>query len=278
MSQLLSYSFLSNALLASLFMSITCGIIGTYVVSRRMVFIAGGLTHSSFGGIGIGYYLGFSPIAGAAGFAVLSALGIEYLTNKQRIRNDSAIAMFWAFGMALGIILIYLSPGYAPNLMSYLFGSILTVTGTEVMLLFALSVLILFLFIFFYRSIVYVAFDEDFARSQRIPVDWINNILMILIALTIVLNIRTTGIILVLSMLTIPQNIAGLFVKKFQSIMFYSVGIAFLSSILGLICAYYLNIPGGAAIIFFMTAVFGLLKSMLLIKARKKRWEFAGKI
>ena len=132
---LLAMDFFRNALLASLLASITCGIIGTYIVSRRIVFISGGITHASFGGIGMGYYMGFDPILGAVLFGIFSALGIEFFTRKADLREDSAIAMLWALGMALGIIFIFLTPGYAPNLMSYLFGNILTVSLTDLIFL-----------------------------------------------------------------------------------------------------------------------------------------------
>ena len=132
---LLSYSFIQHAILAALLMSVACGITGTYIVARRMVFISGGITHASFGGVGIGFFFGFPPLAGAALFAVLAALTTENLTRRKIIRNDSIIAIMWSLGMALGIIFIYLTPGYAPNLMSFLFGSIITVNSTDLWLM-----------------------------------------------------------------------------------------------------------------------------------------------
>ena len=146
MLELFNYDFFRNALLAALLSSITCGIIGTYIVTRRIVFMSGGLTHTSFGGIGIGYFLGINPIWGAAVFAVISALGIEYFTKKAELRNDSVIAMFWAFGMATGIIFIYITPGYAPDLMSYLFGNILTVSARDILFMAVLAVIIILFF------------------------------------------------------------------------------------------------------------------------------------
>jgi zinc transport system permease protein len=140
--ELLQYRFFSNALLASLFTSINCGIIGTYIVSRRLVFISGGITHASFGGIGLGYFFGLNPIASATIFATLSALGIEFLSKKAEIREDSLIGIFWSFGMAMGIVFISITPGYAPNLMGYLFGSLLTVTSTDIRLMVSLTFII----------------------------------------------------------------------------------------------------------------------------------------
>jgi len=256
LTQLFTYGFFQHAVLAALLMSVTCGIIGTYIVSRRMVFISGGITHASFGGVGIGYYLGFPPLAGAAVIAVLAALTTENLTRRKVLRNDSVIAILWSLGMAIGIIFVYLTPGYAPNLMSYLFGSILAVTSTELWLMLTLALLVGSVFLLFYRPILYVAFDEQFARIRGIPVMFINYLLIILVALTIVLSIRIAGIILVLSILTVPQNITNLFTNRFSHIMIGSVILGFLASILGLVISYYLDIPSGASIIFTLVILY----------------------
>jgi zinc transport system permease protein len=245
-----NYLFIQNAFLAALLMSVSCGIIGTYIVSRRMVFISGGITHASFGGVGIGYYFGFPPLVGAAIVAVIAALTTENLTRRKAIRNDSIIAIMWSLGMAIGIIFVYLSPGYAPNLMSFLFGSIITVTRTDLWFMLALALVVVIFFTLFYKPILYVSFDEEFAKTRGIPVMLINYLLIILVALTIVLSIRIAGIILVLSVLTIPQNIANLFTNRFGHIMLGSVLIGFIASVLGLILSYVLDIPSGATIIF----------------------------
>lgn len=253
---LLSYGFFQHAVLAALLMSISCGIIGTYIVSRRMVFISGGITHTSFGGIGIAYYLGLPPLAGAAVFAILAALTTENLTRRKVLRNDSIIAILWSLGMAVGIIFIYLSPGYAPNLMSYLFGSIITVSATDLWFMLALALVVSLVFVFLYRPILYVAFDEQFARTRGIPVMFINYLLIVLVALTIVLSIRTAGIILVLAVLTIPQNISNLYTNRLSQIMIWSVVLGFTASILGLVLSYYLEIPSGATIIFTLVVMY----------------------
>ncbi len=271
-TDLFSYDFFVNALLASLFAAISCGIIGTYIVSRRIVFVSGGITHSSFGGIGIGYFLGWNPLLGAAIFAVLSGLGIQFFTQKAKIREDSSIAIWWSLGMAIGIIFIYLTPGYAPNLMSYLFGSILTVTHTELWLMGILSVVLLAIFSVFYRTILYVSFDEEFAKTTGLPVSLINYLLISLIAITIVLNIRVVGIILILSLLTLPQATANLFTKDFKKMIGFSVLFAFVGSFSGLLVSFYVDIPSGASIIFTLVSLFGLMKlfTFLQYKVRSK--------
>jgi len=257
---LFSYQFFQNSFLAAVFAAISCGVIGTYVVSRRMVFVSGGITHSSFGGIGIAYFLGLNPMLGAAVFAIFSALGIQFFTNKGKIRQDSSIAIWWSLGMAIGIIFIYMTPGYAPDLMSYLFGNILAVTKTEILFMFALSVLIVLCFIFFYRIILYVAFNEEYAKTSGLPVSFINYLLMVLIALTVVLNIRVVGIILILSLLTLPQATANILTNDFKSMIFLSVLFALIGSLSGLLMSYYANIPSGASIIFILVIIFGIMK------------------
>ncbi|MCK9411489.1 MAG: metal ABC transporter permease [Prolixibacteraceae bacterium] len=264
---LLAMNFFRNALLASLLASITCGIIGTYIVSRRIVFISGGITHASFGGIGMGYYMGFDPILGAVLFGIFSALGIEFFTRKADLREDSAIAMLWALGMALGIIFIFLTPGYAPNLMSYLFGNILTVSLTDILFLTFLTLGIGAFFILFYRMILFISFDEEYALTNNTPVRLFNMILICLVALTIVLNIRVVGIILVMSLLTIPQAISNLFTRYFHKMIFFSIFFGFVGSISGLVFSYVYDIPSGAAIIFALVLMYGIAK--LFFIARK---------
>jgi zinc transport system permease protein len=262
---LFNFGFFRNAFIAALVASITCGIIGTYIVSRRIVFISGGITHASFGGIGMGYYFGFDPILGAIAFGILSALGIEFFTKRADLREDSAIAMLWSLGMALGVMVIFLTPGYAPNLMSYLFGNILTVSKNDLIYLFILAVFVIFFFLIFYRMIIFVSFDEEFALTNNAPVRLFHALLISLVALTIVLNIRVVGIILVMSLLTIPQAIANLFTKRFDIMMIYSILFGFLGSISGLAFSYIYDIPSGAAIIFTLVVLYGLIKTVFII-------------
>ena len=260
MFELINYTFFQHALLGSLLASIACGIIGTYIVTRRLVFISGGITHASFGGIGIGLYTGISPILAAAIFSVCSAFGVEWLSKRKDMREDSAIAVFWTFGMAVGIIFSFLSPGFTPDLSAYLFGNILTITTTDLWGLAILSVLLAVFFTLFLNPIVYIAFDREFARSQRIPVAWFEYILMMFIALTIVSCLRMIGIVLVLSLLTLPQMTANLFTHSFKRIIWLSIGIGFVGCTGGLLLSYQLQVPSGAAIIFFSILIYALCK------------------
>lgn len=269
-TDLFKYDFFLHAFWASLFSAISCGLIGTYIVSRRIVFISGGITHASFGGIGIGYFLGWNPLLGAAIFSILSALGIQLFTQKGKLREDSSIAIWWSLGMAVGIIFIYLSPGYAPNLMSYLFGSILTVSTGEIWLMAGLSLILTAFFAVMYRMILYVAFNEEFAKATGLPVNRINYIMISLIALTIVLNIRVVGIILIMSLLTVPQATANLFTNDFKKMMFLSVLFAFLGSFSGLLISFFADIPSGASIIFTLVILFSLMKWLNLLLAKRR--------
>jgi len=265
---LLQYSFFTNSLLAALLASITCGIAGTYIVARRMVFISGGITHASFGGIGIAWFLGLNPVAGAAVFSILSAIGIEFVASRSNIREDSAIGILWSLGMALGIIFIFLTPGYAPNLMSYLFGSILTVGPADLWLMAALALFLALFFTGFYHLIIFIAFDEEYARVHKAPVQLFKYLLISLVALTIVLNIRVVGIILVISFLTIPQSTANLFTNNFKTIIYLSILIGIIGSVTGLMVSYFRNIPSGATIIFAFVLIFGIAKVVQYLKFR----------
>lgn len=267
---LFAYSFFINALLASVLASITCGIAGTYIVARRMVFIGGGITHASFGGIGIAWFLGLNPLLGAAVFSVLAALGIEFAAHKTNIREDSAIGILWSLGMAMGIIFIFLTPGFAPNLMSYLFGNILTVGNTDLWLMALLAAILVAFFTFFYYPVLFIAFDEEYARSHNLPVQLFKYVLISLVAVTIVLNIRVTGIILVISFLTIPASVANIYTNNFRKIMVGSIFIGIAGSFAGLFCSYYWNIPSGATIIFSFVLIFALAKLFHWIRLKQK--------
>jgi len=264
------YEFIIKGLLGAIFASITAGLAGTYIVSRRMVFLSGGITHASFGGIGIGYFAGINPVIGAAVFGILSALGIEYLAVKQKIREDSAIGILWAFGMAVGIIFIYLTPGYTPNLMSYLFGSILTVTNADIVALGILSAVLILYFSIFYRTILYISFDESYARTYSTYVYLFKYFTTALMALTIVLNIRMAGVVLVISLLTVPPNIAMLFTKTYSKIVVWAVVTGFFGTAGGYVISYFAGIPVGATIIFTLVVIWLLSKGVqqLLIKLK----------
>ena len=199
--EIFEYSFFQNALAALLLVGIASAVVGTYVVARRMMFVAGGVTHASFGGLGLGYFLGVNPVVTAGLFAVASAVGVEWLSTRQRVREDSAISVVWALGMALGILFVFLTPGYVPELQSFLFGNILTVSHTDLAVFAAFLVLLLAVMALLHRPIVACAFDSDYARTIGMPVALINGLMTILVAVCIVLTLKLIGIMLLMSLL-----------------------------------------------------------------------------
>lgn len=267
-SALLTYDFLREALLAAVLSGIACGIVGTYVVARRMVFLSGGITHASFGGIGIAYHYGLNPIGGALVFAVLSALGVEWAGAKGKIREDSAIGIVWSVGMALGVIFIFATPGYAPNLMSFLFGDILTVNISNIIGLAALVGVLLLVMALLGRQIVFAAFDREFARSQGVRVDALLALMTVLTSVTIVLSIRIVGIVLLISLLTVPPVIAGCFTKSYMKICVWSSLLAVVGNVVGIYAAYKMEFPVGATTIILLSITLFIVKLLTLSSHR----------
>ncbi|WP_296957436.1 metal ABC transporter permease [Porphyromonas sp. oral taxon 278] len=274
MPSIFSYQFFQNALGASLLTAVICGLVGAYIVVRRIVFVSGGITHASFGGIGLGLYLGINPILSAAGAAVLAAFSIGKLSRSEGIREDSAIASVWALGMALGVLFMTLTPGYATSLPSYLFGNILLVTSGDLIALGTLALVLVLLFVLGYRRILYIAFDADFARVRGLRVELWERLLLLLVAVSLVLTIRSVGIMLLLSLLTLPQTTVGLFTSDFRQIIFGSIILSALANVGGLLLSYYvLSVPSGVLIILllFLFLALGKCLSALLRKRSLRR-------
>ena len=221
-----------------------------------MVFISGGITHASFGGLGLAYFLGLSPLLGAAVFALAAAFCILYLSDNKRFKEDSLIGIFWSAGMDIGVLFIYLTPGYAPNLLSYLFGNILTVTGEQVILSLLLCLVIIVFFAKFYRPLFYIAFDKEYSRTHFIALNGLEIGVTALIALCIVLCMKLAGIILVISYLTMPQAIAGMFHKNFTKQLVWATIISCVGSIIGLFASAALKLPSGATIVLCFLLIF----------------------
>ena len=270
-SDLVHYQYLLNAFTACLLSGITCGVIGTYVVCRRMVFLAGGITHASFGGLGIAFWLGANPIGGALLFAILSALGIEWAGSRGRIREDSAIGIIWSVGMAVGALFMSLRPGYTSgDLSAYLFGSIVTVTRGDVMALALLTLVILAGALLWLRPIMYVAFDRDFARSRGIPTRVVSYLMAALVAATIVLSIRIMGIVLLISLLTIPVAVVNAFSRDYRTIAATAPAVAVAGNVAGLAASYHFEVPPGAAIIFTLTLTLIVVKVLTLYRKKTR--------
>ena len=258
--ELLGYTFFQYALAGCFLASVVCGVVGTYVVTKRMIFISGGITHSSLGGVGLGLYFGISPIVGASLFSVMSVLGIEWLSRRRGVREDSAIAMFWTFGMSVGVMFSYLTPGYVPDLTTYLFGNILTIDDGDLIYLGVLAVAVTAFYVIYRRLVVLVAFDEDYARSLRLPVTLFKYVMTVSISLAVVSCIRIAGIVLTLSMLTVPVMTAMLFTTRYSRIIVLSVIICFVTCVSGLGLAYQVNIPSGTSIIFLSIILYAVIR------------------
>ncbi|MDE5650293.1 MAG: metal ABC transporter permease, partial [Duncaniella sp.] len=221
--ELFAYDFFRNALIGVVLISIASSVIGTYIVSRRLVSISGGVTHACFGGLGLGYFLGWNPLVGAALFAIASSLGVQWMSSRHRVREDSAIAVVWALGMAIGTLFIFLTPGYVPELNTFLFGNILTISRGDLWAFGIFTVVLLVFMACFFQTIVICAFDPDFARVKQLPVTFISTAMTVLVAICIVLTIRLVGVMLLMSMLTLPQMIAETYSHRFRSIMLLSL-------------------------------------------------------
>ncbi len=245
----MQYEFMRNALAAGLLAAVACGIVGVYVVVKRIVFISGGIAHTSFGGIGLGYFLGINPIIGALVFALGAGLTIGMVTRRTRLPEDTAIGVLWAMGMALGVVLIGLTPGYAPDLMSYLFGNILTVPSSDLMLMLLLDAIIVGIVVTLYKEYLIVSFDEEYATAVGIPVERLWLVLLGMIALTVVVLIRVVGMILVIALLTFPAAMARQFTHSMKTMMVLSVALGMAFTVGGLALSYSLSLPSGATII-----------------------------
>ncbi|NTU96732.1 MAG: metal ABC transporter permease [Chlorobiaceae bacterium] len=247
--EMLEYEFMRNALIAALLSSIACGIIGSFVVVKKIGYISGGIAHTAFGGIGLGYFLGVNPLLGVLPVSIVSALAIGLLSRKSKVAEDSAIGAFWAVGMAAGVILIGLTPGYAPNLFSYLFGNILTVPSSDLLLIFLLDLLIVSVVILLYNEFFAVSFDEEYAEVSGLRTTAIYLLLLCLIALTVVIMMRIVGIVMVIALLGIPAATARSFSRSLPGMMLLSSCLSSVFSVVGLWLSYVLNLASGATII-----------------------------
>jgi zinc transport system permease protein len=269
MSAILSYEFMQNAILAGILASVICGVIGPFIVTRRMVFISGGLSHTAFGGLGIAYWLGIRPLFGATAFVLIAAVLISRLEEKRLNQNDLFIGILWAVGVAVGIVFIHITPGYAPDLMAFLFGNILTVPRADLIIMTVLVLVVCGAVALFYNGLVAVALDEEYARARRIPVAGLKTGLMILTALTIVTLIQVVGILLVIALLTLPVAVASEFSRTFSRIMLLSILVGIFICLAGLALSYLVEFPSGASIILTGGILLGLVKGIRRLYGRR---------
>ena len=245
-----------NALIAALLASIACGIVGVYVVVKRIVFISGGIAHAAFGGIGLGYFLGLNPVLAVIPFSIASALSMGVVSRRTKIPEDTAIGILWATGMALGIILVELTPGYAPDLFGYLFGNILTVSGSDIILMLLLDAVIIGVVALYHHEFEAICFDEEYATAIGLRTERLYLLLLCLIALTVVALIRVVGVILVIALLTMPAAISRRFSARMHGMIVHSVALSAILTFCGLLLAYLFNLPSGATIVLVSACVF----------------------
>jgi zinc transport system permease protein len=273
MIEALQFEFMRNALLAGLLASIVCGMIGTLIVVNRIVFLSGGIAHAAYGGIGIAFFFGLPHMVGTIGFSLIIAMLMAVITIKTRHRADTIIGVLWAVGMALGVILIDLTPGYNVDLMSYLFGSILSVPDSDLILMAVICVLVFLIVFYYYHDLLAISYDEEFARLRGVPVTFLYFLLIGMTALSIVMIIRVVGLILVIALLTIPPFIA----EKYSKSLFQKMGVStFLCSIFSvtvLWLSYAFNVASGASIIMVAAAGFFMsfiIERIVLIRTSEK--------
>ncbi|MDA8141052.1 MAG: metal ABC transporter permease [Desulfobacteraceae bacterium] len=263
----LQFEFMRHALLAGLLASIICGIMGTLVVVNRIVFLSGGIAHAAYGGIGLALYFGWPYLAGTLGFSLASALVMAAVSMRVKHRADTIIGVIWALGMALGIILIDLSPGYNVDLMSYLFGSILTVPGSDLLIMAGLGVLIILAAFYYYKDLLALSYDEEFAQIRGVPVKGLYIGMIALLAVTIVMVIQVVGLILVIALLTIPPFIMEKYARSLAQMMIGAILLGALFTLGGLWFSYRYNVSSGAAII--MVAGLAFLLTLLIERLRR---------
>ena len=262
MIEALSYTFVQNAIIAGVLVSIISGVIGSLIVVNRMLFLAGGIAHAAYGGIGVAFYFGIPIFLGTSAFALFAALVMAFATIKRKENTEMFIGLIWATGMAIGIVLVDLTPGYNVDLMSYLFGSILAVSGEDITFMAALLALIVLILLFWYKEILAVSYDSEYAALCGINANFFYILILILAALTVVIAMKVVGLILVIALLSIPTYIAQSISSSLSFMMLYSGTFACVFTLLGLSLSYMFDISSGAAII--LVSAFALMIFMPL--------------
>jgi ABC-type Mn2+/Zn2+ transport system permease subunit len=269
-SDILAYAFMQRALVAAILVGLVCSVIGTYVVLKRLAFAGAGIAHSAFGGVALGYLLGLSPIGIAIPFSLGTAMAIGWVSRKGRIPEDTAIGIFFASAMALGVLFIGLKEGYNVDLFGYLFGSILAVSLSDIWLILGLGIGVITIVLLLFKEFFFMSFDEEMAAVSGLPVQALYFILLGLVALTVIISVKLVGIILVEALLVIPAAAAFQLTRSFGRMMLIAVLVGVLSGVLGLFLSYWWDIASGATIVLTATVIF-LLCFLFSPKRRRRR-------
>lgn len=259
LSSILSYHFIQNAIFASLLSSIVCGIIGTIIIEKKLILMGGGIAHTAYGGVGLSYLLNINPIFGALFFSIAAALGIGKVRKTNYKHSEVVIALFWSLGMALGILFISFMDGYPPDMSSYLFGNILSVSDFDIISMAILTFIILLILTIFFEDWKIYLFDEEMAKINGLNTNFLEYTLLILIAISVVILIRVSGIIMLITLLCAPSATASLISEKLNSRMLIASLIGLFNSIVGLIISYYFDIASGASIVIFSVLIYSLM-------------------
>lgn len=270
MGEWLQLGFVQNAFAAAVLAGILGGVVGTYVVANRMAYLAGGVAHAAYGGVGLAFFMKFPPMAGILGFTSVCAVIMGMISLRERHRADTAISVLWAFGMALGVLLVDLTPGYGADLMSYLFGSILTVSHTSLAAIAALTVSVLLFTAFFHKELAAVSYDEHFARVRGLPVTALYLAMIGMIALTVVVLVQVVGLILVIALLTIAPYIAEKHSRSLQGMMLRAIVLNGVFGLVGLGLSLALNVTSGAAVICVAAAGYFVSVGLSAVKQRRR--------
>ena len=276
MIEALQLEFMRNALVAGILVSVVCGVIGTLVVVNRIVFLAGGIAHAAYGGIGLAFFMGWPFLVGTAGFSLAAAGAMAAITLKAKHRADAMVGVIWAVGMAAGVVLLDLTPGYHVDLMSYLFGSILAVPASDLWQMGGIGAVVILIVTWYYNDFLAMSYDDEFARLRNVPVTFLYCLLLGMIALTVVMIIRVVGLILVIALLTIPPFIAEKFTRSLRTMMVASSILSCLFTLSGLWLSYLLNLTSGATIILVAAAGFILSHLGGHLRARGSTRQIRG--
>ena len=259
MTEMFSYTFMQNAFLLVALASISCGVVGSLITVNRMSSFTGSIAHASFGGLGLAYLIGVHPMIGATVFAVGSALGIGALSERSKLGSDTAMAALWATGMAAGLVFIKLSGTYSSDLMSWLFGSLMAVSNTDILLTGALDVVVVSAVVLLYKEFLGISYDLEFTRIQGVPVWFVRGLFLVMAALTTIVLMKVTGLIMVIALLTIPPAIADRFSNSLQKMMILASLLSLLFSVTGLFLAWWLDLPAGPVIILVSSLIYFIL-------------------
>jgi len=268
MIEILNFEFMQNAFLAGIILSIVLAVVSFFVVLKRYSFIGVGVAHSAFGGVALGSLIGISPTLTALGFAVIVSNAIGYVGRRERLSTDTAIGIFFALAMALGVIFIGLSDKYNTDLFGYLFGNILAITRTDIVVVGVLGTIVLFACYFFFKELLFVAFDSEVAFVSGMPVVFLDHFFLTILAVAIVISIKIVGIVLVSALLVIPGAAASQVTDRYVSMIAVSIGVALISTIGGLVISYYADLASGATIVTFASLIFFIMVGVGRLRKR----------